>query len=99
MSFDDPAAFLADFGVCCTAAPVNGGQAVSFVGLWDQPSALLDLGRASAHSQQYELRYITGSVDLVRNQAVTVKGVAYTCREAPRQLADGVYSSVLLTRI
>lgn len=99
MTFDQPADFLADFGQACVATPTDGSQAVRFVGLLDQPTALLDLGRASAHSQQYELRYPTRAVQLVRDQAVTVAGVAYTVREAPRQLGDGAFSTVLLSKV
>lgn len=98
MNFDDPAVYLADFGVPCTATPVGGGQAVLFTGMFDQPSALLSMGMTAAHSQQYELRYITAKVTLVRDQAVTVSGKAYTVREAPRQIGDGVFSAVLLSR-
>lgn len=98
MNFDDPAAFMGDFGVPCLALPEGGGQAVPFTGMLDQPSALLSMGLTAAHSQQYELRYITAKVTLKRDQAVTVSGVAYTVREAPRQVGDGAFSTVMLSR-
>lgn len=85
--------FLADQGVPCVAG------AVSFRGLLDQPDELLSLPRADAHSRQYELTYITGRVTLTRDQAVTVDGVAYTVREAPRQVDDGAFSAVLLSKV
>jgi hypothetical protein len=93
MAFDeDLEAFLEDFGVPCQAG------AVDFTGLLDQPDELMQLQRASAHSRQYELTYITASVPLTRDQAVTVKGAAYTVREAPRQVDDGAFSRVLLSK-
>lgn len=94
MSFaEDLSVFLADFGVPCIAG------AAQFMGLLDQPDQLLDLQRASAHSRQYELTYRTAQAVLVRDQAVTVNGGAYTVREAPRQVDDGAFSRVLLTKV
>ena len=90
---EDPAAFLADFGVVCVAG------AVSFTALVDQPDELLDLSRAGAHSRQYQITYLTSAVTLVRADAVTVAGVDYTVREAPRQVDDGVFSRALLSKV
>jgi hypothetical protein len=93
MAFDeDLGAFLEDFGVPCRAGAVN------FTGLLDQPDELMQLQRASAHSRQYELTYITTAVALTRDQEVTVNGVAYTVREAPRQVDDGAFSRALLSK-
>lgn len=89
---EDPSVFLADFGKPCLAG------ATSFVGLLDQPDELLALQRVHVHSRQYELTYITAEVDLTREAAVTVDGQAYTVREAPRQVGDGVFSRVLLSK-
>jgi hypothetical protein len=93
MAFDeDLEAFLDDFGVPCQAG------AVAFTGLLDQPDELVQLQRASAHSRQCQLTYITAAVSLTRDQAVTVKGAVYTVREAPRQIDDGAFSRVLLSK-
>lgn len=89
---EDPSPFLAEFGVPCSAG------AVQFTGLLDQPDELLSLPRANAHSRQYELTYTTAAVTLTRDQAVTVNALAYTVREAPRQVDDGVFSRVLLSK-
>lgn len=89
---EDLDAFVEDFGVSCSA----GG--VSFTGLLDQPDELMDLQRITAHSRQYLLTYKTAAVTLTRDVAVTVAGVAYTVREAPRQVDDGAFSRVLLSR-
>lgn len=90
---EDLAAFLADFGVECSAGVVQ------FTGLLDQPDELMDLQRVSAHSRQYELTYRTAQVTLARDQAVTAGGVSYVVREAPRQVDDGAFSRVLLSKV
>ena len=93
MAFEeDLEAFLEDFGKPCQAG------AVAFTALLDQPDELMQLQRASVHSRQYELTYITTAVSLARDQAVTVNGAPYTVREAPRQIDDGAFSRVLLTK-
>jgi len=93
MMQEDLGVFLADFAKTC----VSGG--VTFVGLLNQPDDLMNLTRADAHSRQYELTYVTDSVTLTRGAAVTVAGVSYQVREAPRQLDDGAFSAVLLSRV
>ncbi|WP_428421962.1 head-tail joining protein [Methylibium sp.] len=99
MAFDeDLDAFLAEFGVPCTF----GGT--PFLALLDQPDQLMDLQRVQAHSRQYELTFRTDAAALVRDMAGTVerpKGVftAYTVREAPRQVDDGAFSKVLISKV
>lgn len=90
---EDLAAYLADFGVPCSAG------AVTFTGLLDQPDELMEFQRASAHSREYELTYRTAALALGRDTAVTVNGVAFTVREAPRQIDDGAFSRVLLSKV
>lgn len=90
---EDLDVFLADFGVPCIA----GAQ--QFVGLLDQPDELLTFPRADAHSRQYELTYRGDKASLSRDQAVSVNGVAFTVREAPRQVDDGAFSRVLLSKV
>lgn len=89
---EDTATFLADWGVPCQAG------AVSFVGMLDQPDELMNLQRVAVHSRQYDLTYRTADVELSREDAVTVNGQAYKVREAPRQIDDGAFSRVLLTK-
>jgi hypothetical protein len=85
--------FLRDFGVPCTSG------ASSFLGLLDQPDELMDLQRVGAHSRQYELSYRTSAVALARDASVVVAGAAYTVREASRQVGDGAFSRVLLSKV
>lgn len=93
MSFtEDLDAFLADFGVPCLAA------GTAFMALLDQPDELLPLGRAVAHSRQYALTYRSDAVVLAREAEVVVAGIPHVVREAPRQIDDGAFSSVLLSR-
>jgi len=89
---EDLSIYLMDQGVPCTVGAVN------FLGLLAQPDTVVDLQRASAHSPQYELTYITKDVQIARDTPVTVNGVDYTAREAPRAMGDGAFSSVLLTK-
>lgn len=92
MLTEDLSVFLLDQGVLCSV----GGTA--FTGLLNQPDVVLDLQRASAHSRQYELVYQTSAVDIAYDAAVTVNGQAYVAREHPKQVGDGAFSSVLLTK-
>lgn len=90
---EDLSAFLADFGVPCIAG------AAQFLALVDQPDEVMDLSRAAGVSRQYEIRYRTSHVALERGASVSVGGVAYTVREAPRQVDDGAFSRALLTKV
>lgn len=89
---EDLQGFLTDFGVPCIFGSAQ------FLGLLDQPDDLLSFDRAAVHTREYLLTYATNSATLTRGQAGTVGGVAYTVREAPRQVDDGAFSRVLLTR-
>jgi hypothetical protein len=70
---EDLDAFLADFGRPCH----SGGTA--FMGLLDQPDELLQLGRAGAHTRQYELTYRSDAVALMRDAIVTTAPSAARC--------------------
>ena len=89
---DDPADYLADFGLPC----VFGGYV--FMGILDQADEVQDFAPAKAHSRQYSLRYASSQAVLTRKLAGTVNAVAYTVREAPEQVGDGLFSTVLLTK-
>lgn len=89
---ENPSLFLRHFGVPCIA---NGAQ---FLGLLDQPDAIQQMQRVKVHTREYELTYISAVAVLSVGGSVTVDGAPYTVREVPRQLDDGVFSVVLLTK-
>ena len=89
---DNPADYLADFGLPCIFG------AASFLGILDQADEVQDFAPAKARSRQYTLRYASAQAVLTRGLAGTVAGVAYTVREAPDQVGDGLFSTVLLTK-
>ena len=89
---EDLDAFLADFGVPC----VFGSS--TFIALLDQNDDVLELPRAATLSRQYAITYRTDKATLTRGQAGTVNGVAYTVREAPRQVDDGAFSRCSLSK-
>jgi hypothetical protein len=90
---EDLSAFLADFGVPCTAG------ATSFTGLLNQPGEVIDFDRGLALSNEYTLTFITAQVTLQRNQAITVDGTPFSVRNAPRMKDDGAFSMVELTKV
>lgn len=92
-AFDDPAAYLADFGVACQAGTTQ------FRGLLDAPDALRQLADAAAVSRDYLLTYPTASVTLKRADSVVVDGAEYKVREVPRQVGDGTFAEATLTRL
>lgn len=92
MFAEDLSLFLLDQGVPCQVGSTQ------FTGLLNQPDVVLDLQRASAHSRQYELVYATASAVIAYGATVTVAGQAYTAREHPKQVGDGAFSTVLLTK-
>ena len=92
--FEAPASqFLADFGV-----DLVGPGAVGFRALLDQPDDLLSLGDVNAISRQYSASFATADITLTRGDTVTQGAVAYTVREKPRQIGDGAFSQVLLSK-
>lgn len=90
---EDLGAFLADFGVPC----VFGSS--TFVALLDQEDDVLGLPRAAVLSRQYTITFRTDQAALTRGQPGTVGGVAYTVREAPRQVDDGAFSRAVLSKV
>lgn len=91
-AWEDLDAFLADFGLPCVAG------VVSFTGILDQPDEVLNLTHADALSREYDLTYKTAAVTLTRGGALTVDGVAFTVREAPRQIDDGAFTRARLSK-
>jgi hypothetical protein len=90
MLIEDLSIFLADF-----AKPVSA-NGVSGLGILDAPGEYVSEGRAI--SDEYVLRVKTSEFgSLAYGNSVTVDGQAYTVREAPLKIGDGVFCLVLLT--
>lgn len=93
MFAEDLDVFLADFGVDCVS------EGTTFRGLLDEADRLLQMQRVSISAREYDLTFVTGAVTLRREQALTVAGRAYTVRQAPQQIDDGAFSTVLITPV
>lgn len=89
---EDLSVFLADFGVPCVFG------AAQFAAIFGQEDDVLELPRAGTVSRQYTITYRTDQATLTRGQAGTVAGVAYTVREAPKQVDDGAFTRCLLSK-
>lgn len=88
---EDPTVFLEDFGVPVTAGAVSG------LGILDMPGEYVADDRVITN--EYVLRAETSKFGtLTYNDNVTVNGLAYTVREAPLMVDDGVFCLVLLTK-
>jgi len=88
---EDPADFLADFGVDVTQGATTG------LGILDMPGEYVADGRVITN--EYVLRAEVSKFGGVGyGDAITVGGTAYTVREAPLLLDDGVFCLILLTR-
>lgn len=88
---EDPADFLADFGVDVTQGATTG------LGILDMPGEYVADGRVI--TSEYLLRAEVSKFGGVGyGDAITVGGTAYTVREAPLLLDDGVFCLILLTR-
>ena len=90
---EDLSVYMADFGSLCVAS------GVAFRGVLDQPDDVLDFQRGSVHTRSYDLRYITAAVPLKKGDLLTVEGQAMEVRDAPRQLDDGAFSVVRLSKV
>lgn len=87
---EDPADFLADFGVTVTAGAISG------LGILDMPGEYVAGDRVI--TTEYVLRAQTSKFgDLSYDDPITVAGVDYTVREAPLLVDDGVFCLVLLS--
>jgi riboflavin synthase alpha subunit len=90
MITEDPAIFLADFGVAVTSGAVSG------VGILDMPGEVIMDNMVI--STDYTLRTDAATFgSLSYGASVTVNGVAYTVREN-RLLDDGVFCEISLQR-
>lgn len=88
---EDPADFLADFGVTVTQGATTG------LGILDMPGEYVADGRVI--TTEYLLRAEASKFGGVGyGDAITVGGAAYTVREAPLLLDDGVFCLILLTK-
>lgn len=90
---EDPTVFLADWGVPCVFG------AYSFLAILDQPESVTMMEPAHVQTREYELRYATAQAVLTRQLLGTVDGVAFKVRDAPKAYGDGVFSTVLLTKV
>ncbi len=87
--------FLADFGVACTIG------AATIKAILDQPDQVEELGNASGISREYELTARTSDLqnaNVARGSTVVIASQSYTVRRAPTQIADGAFSSVLMSK-
>jgi len=90
MFTEDPAFFLADFGVSVTAGAVSG------VGILDMPGEVIMDNMVI--STDYTLRVLASEFGgLGYGSSITVGGVAYTVRES-RLLDDGVFLALSLQK-
>lgn len=90
MITEDPALYLADFGVTVTSGAVTGK------GILDVPSQVIVNGVAL--STEYSVVVLTSEFGgLLYGAPITVDGVAYTVRE-PLLIADGVFTEISLQR-
>lgn len=88
---ENPTAFLADFGVPVTAGAVSG------LGILDAPGEYVAGDRVI--TTEYLLRAEASKFgNLGYNDSLTVDGEAFTLREAPLLVDDGVFCLLLLTK-
>jgi hypothetical protein len=93
MFTESPAVFLADFGVPCVA------NWQTFQGILSQPDSISSLEPAHIQTREYTLRFATADAAPTRGKTINVNGLDYTVREAPQQIDDGVFSTVLLSKV
>jgi hypothetical protein len=87
---EDPADFLADFGVTVTQGATEG------LGILDMPGDYVADGRVI--TTDYVLRAEASKFGGVSyGDSMTVDGTVYTVREAPLLVDDGVFCLILLT--
>lgn len=90
MITEDPALYLADFGVTVTSGAITGK------GILDVPSQVIVNGVAL--STEYSVVVLTSEFGgLLYGAPITVDGVSYTVRE-PLLIADGVFTEISLQR-
>lgn len=89
---EDLGGFVEDFGVACAF----GVQ--SFKGIFDTPDESLSF-TADVQTTEYRIRFITSQAVLTPGLLGTVAGTQYRVRSAPKLLADGAFSTVILVRL
>jgi hypothetical protein len=91
MFTEDPTVFLQDFGKPVAAGGVEG------LGILNTPDEYVADGRVI--TTEYQLQAEASKFgNLSYNDSITVNGIAYTVREQPLLIDDGVFCLVLLTR-
>jgi hypothetical protein len=93
MFVDAPDTFLDDFGVPCSKGATN------FIGLFDMPDIVFDVGSMPMQSSEYSLTFRMGDVSLATSDSVTVSGVNYIVRSPVNKLDDGVFGAVKLSKV
>lgn len=91
MLTEDPALYLADFGVTVTSGAISGK------GIIDMPSQVIVNGVAL--TTEYSVVVLTSQFgNLLYGSPITVDGVAYSVRE-PILIADGIFTELCLTKL
>lgn len=101
MFADDAGLFLAELGDPVQWAPSNGAAAVSGRMVFDQPDDLIDGG--DVQSRQYLLTFERAAwPGLKRGEQLVISGsgggATYRLRTDPRQVDDGVFCTVYVSR-
>lgn len=92
MFAEDLSAFMADFGVPCTAG------SASFLGIFDQPASVIGLGHAEVVSAEYSLVAQATDVAAVKSgNTVMVNGTAFKVREKLPE-GDGAFVRLTLSK-
>ena len=92
MFAEDLGAFLADFGVQCTAG------SASFLGIFDQPASVVGLGHGDVVSAEYSVVIKgTDAAALKSGNTITVGGTAFKVREKLPE-GDGAFVRLTLSK-
>ena len=94
MFTENPAVFLADFGLACTA----GG--VAFLGILDQPDELMNMAGVNVASTMYTLLMRTSDATaaaLATGGSVNVAGTVYVVRDVLLR-DDGTFTQLTLSK-
>lgn len=98
MFASDAAAFLEDDGQAVSWTPSAGGPALQGLMLFDHPDAELHSGQVI--SREYEATFETAAwPGLKRDEVLAIAGSSYRLRTDPQRVADGVFSTVRLTKV
>jgi hypothetical protein len=95
---DDARLFLMDDGKLASWTPSFGGQTVHDLMLFDEPAEQLDSNQVI--SRQYVVTFQTSAwPGLKRAEVLVIDAASYRLRTDPMPEADGVFSTVSLTKV